>query len=141
MKSQKIVLPAGLADGLSGDELASIAREAERLSSNPAEASLHARLLEEGSLVIRRGWPDFLVLGPGNYARIIEVKEGLDPVRPTQKLMMRVLGRFGFSVAVARRRGSDEAWNFQCPCCGEPLDQELRKEAERARRDPYDSRA
>lgn len=140
MKSQKVVLPAGLSEGFSLEELASIARESERLSSNPAEASLQEKLLSEGSLVIRRGWPDFLVLGPGDYARVIEVKEGADPVRPTQKLMMRVLGRFGFDIAVARRRGGDGAWNFNCPCCGESLDPELRRERDLLARDPYDMR-
>lgn len=140
MKSQKIALPLNLADGYTLNELASIAREAERPSSNPAEAALQAQLLESGALVIRRGWPDFMVLGPGERVRAIEVKEGVDVVRPTQKLLLRVLGKLGVETSVARRRGGDGAWNFLCPCCGDPLDPELRREALDARRDPYDLR-
>lgn len=138
MKSQKLDLPKGLLDGYSLDEVASIAREADRVSKNDAEASLQAKLTDEGALVIRRGWPDFMVIGPGDQIRVIEVKDGKDQVRPTQKLLMRILGRVGFAVSVARRRGGDGAWNFNCPCCGMSLDPMLRLDQIRSSKDPYE---
>lgn len=129
MKTGRQILPDGLGDGFTPDELASIARESYRMSNNKAEAALQKMYLDQGMVVIRRGWPDFMVISSEGCVGAVEVKEGFDPVRPTQKLLMRVMDRLGFNVAVARRRGSDETWNFNCPCCGRNLDYSL---------DPYD---
>lgn len=108
-------LPENVLKSFTNDELASIARESYRYSSNEAEHLEHLRLNAEGATVIRRGWPDFLVLKDGK-AFVQEVKAGTDEVRPTQLLVMRVLAGYGIGTQIARYRGQG-AWTYTCPTC------------------------
>lgn len=133
----KLFLPKELSEGFSLDELASIARESYRMSSNETEAEAQKQLLDSGLAVIRRGWPDFLTIGLDGDVRAVEVKNDLDSVSPTQKLISRVLTRSGIPTVVWRKRG-DDAWTIQCPCCGGPVDPELRQARKESRRDPYE---
>lgn len=67
-------------------------------TKNKAELAVLARLQGEGWIVVKRGWPDFLVVR-GNEVRLIEVKRtaGYGLSRP-QREVARILALLGLKV-------------------------------------------
>jgi Holliday junction resolvase len=65
------------------------------------EEKLCRALTDKGFEVLRRGWPDFLVLN-GTHGFAIELKIGNDKVSEDQTRMHEALARFGIRVFVAR---------------------------------------
>jgi len=70
---------------------------------NDSEQRLFDALSKKGFEVLRRGWPDFLVMDK-NWSRgyALELKMGKDRVSPEQARMHAALARFGLPTYVAR---------------------------------------
>lgn len=68
----------------------------------PGERAAHDALVKSGYTVVRRGWPDFLVVGPRGELFAIEWKEIStgDKVRPEQQLAHDVLALAGIPTLV-----------------------------------------
>jgi len=55
-----------------------------------------------GFTVLRRGWPDFLCVGPDGSVSAVEVKSGFDQPSQAQHAIHAVLASLGIPVYVAR---------------------------------------
>lgn len=91
-------LPGWLVDHLK-EGFASFAADAYREPKNRAEAYAFHKLLSKGYTVLKRGWPDFLVLA-GDELLLIEVKGPGDEVRPSQRVVLEALARKGLNVYI-----------------------------------------
>lgn len=76
------------------------------------ERIAHRAMTEAGWIVLRSGWPDFLLYRKdpliGHRGFAVELKDGRDVLRPNQVLMHRILKRFGVQVLVIDSNGIAE---------------------------------
>ncbi len=100
--------------------LVSLIQDCYRVPGNAAEAEAHAELLGRGAVVLRRGWPDFLVF-EREKLYVVEVKGPGDDVRPSQQVVLAALARQGISTYVRRSGpqhasyepvGDSEEWDY-----------------------------
>ena len=75
---------------------------------NGSEKQLHDALVAKGFIVLRRGWPDFLVVSPNKDRGFgLELKSKQDKLSEDQRLMHEALAHFGLPVLVAREDFSE----------------------------------
>ena len=66
---------------------------------NEHEKKFYAEMLQKGYIPIRNGWPDFLVVPPGNERPFaVELKYGKDVLSEEQKAMHAALRKAGIDV-------------------------------------------
>lgn len=70
---------------------------------NKLEQSVHDAFTKKGFTVLRRGWPDFLIISSCGQTLGIEVKNYLDHLTPVQRQMHDALRNAGIPVYVAKR--------------------------------------
>lgn len=85
--------------------LVSLISDCYREPKNPTELEAHRELVEMGYIVLKRGWPDFLVFNKDDVFAV-EVKTDTDIVRPSQRVMLELLAANGIDTYV--RRGNAE---------------------------------
>lgn len=66
------------------------------------ETAIFKKLKSSGCMVLRHGWPDFLVIPPTGKIYGVEVKNGNDVIRPGQKEMHVALRTLGIPIVVTR---------------------------------------
>jgi hypothetical protein len=68
--------------------------------SNAAEGEAYAELSDAGNLVIKSGWPDFMVVSGPNEIFLVEVKGPGDEIRPHQRVVLEFLARAGINTYI-----------------------------------------
>ena len=67
---------------------------------NQAEAEAYAELFGRGDLVVKSGWPDFLVISGPDEIFCVEVKGPGDEIRPHQLVVLELLARAGIDTYI-----------------------------------------
>lgn len=65
-----------------------------------AEAIVHRELLDAGHVVVRSGWPDFMVLSGPDDLFVVEVKGPGDQLRDNQIVVLELLARAGIDTYI-----------------------------------------
>ncbi len=94
--------------------LAGFIQHVYRTPTNKAEANAHRELLDEGHLVIRGGWPDFMVITGPDEIVAVEVKGPGDYLKDHQIVVLELLARAGIPTYV-RYPGGYEAVGSSIP--------------------------
>lgn len=71
--------------------------EAYRPPSNALERAVWQSLMDDGMIVLKRGWPDLALIDPESVrlAAVVEVKSESDSIRPAQHVILEALSRQG----------------------------------------------
>lgn len=92
-------LPGWLVDHLK-EGFGSFAADCYQQPTNKTEARIHKDILDGGHTVLRKGWPDFLVLTGSDDLFVVEVKAKGDEVRPSQRVVLEALARRGIDTYI-----------------------------------------
>ncbi len=68
-------------------------------SLTPAEEQFYLKAKENDYLIIRGGWPDFMII-KGDKISFVEIKDKTDKLTTKQKIMLNILSDLGFSCFV-----------------------------------------
>src|SRR5574338_647787 len=100
------VLPYRLLDGLTDPDswratgISSFTKHVSKPPSNPSELLAYGELNDMGHLVIKSGWPDFMVVTSPDDMFVVEVKAYDDDVRPHQFIVLELLAKSGIDTYV-----------------------------------------
>lgn len=92
-------LPGWLVDHLK-EGFGAFAVDCYRQPTNKTEARVYNDLLGSGHTVLKKGWPDFLVLTSNDDLFVVEVKARGDEVRPQQRVVLEALARKGIDTYI-----------------------------------------
>lgn len=80
--------------------LASFLRNVYTQPRNEAEAEAHRELLDQGHVVVRSGWPDFMVIDGPDSLYVVEVKGGGDSLADNQVVVLELLAMAGIDTYI-----------------------------------------